>query len=51
MENTNQRVKFLDVGHGDSSIIYLDDNGSESVIIIDIVNSDKLLSELENNNN
>lgn len=50
MENTNQRVKFLDVGHGDSSIIYLDDNGSESVIIIDIVNSDKLLSELENNN-
>lgn len=23
MESENQRVKFLDVGHGDSSVIYL----------------------------
>ena len=51
MENINQKVKFLDVGHGDSSIIYLDDNnGLKSVIIIDIVNSDKLLTELAINN-
>ena len=49
MVNINQRVKFLDVGHGDSSIIYLNDNCTESVIIIDIVNSDKLLAELKKN--
>lgn len=50
MESENQRVKFLDVGHGDSSVIYLN-NGSlenENVVIIDIVDSDKLLEELTN---
>lgn len=49
MENENQRVRFFDVGHGDSSVIYLN-NGSlekENVVIIDIVDSDKLLEELE----
>lgn len=50
-ESENQRVKFLDVGHGDSSVIYLHDFGSEEkkVIIIDIVNTDKLLKELNAN--
>lgn len=45
MEHENQRVKFLDVGHGDSSIIYLE-NGK--VVVIDIVDADKLLMELAN---
>lgn len=51
MENENQRVKFLDVGHGDSSIIYLNNRNSENenVVIIDIVDSDKLLTELKKN--
>lgn len=49
MENANQRVKFLDVGHGDSSIIYLNNSHSENenVVIVDIVDSDKLLTELK----
>lgn len=49
MESENQRVKFLDVGHGDSSIIYLNsgDSENENVVIVDIVESDKLLKELE----
>ena len=49
MESENQRVKFLDVGHGDSSIIYLNsgDSENENVVIVDIVDSDKLLKELE----
>lgn len=44
----NQRVKFLDVGHGDSSVVYLNNPDSEEkkVIIIDIANADKLLTEL-----
>lgn len=48
MELENQRVKFLDVGHGDSSVIYLNSDHSENrnVIIIDIVDSGKLLAEL-----
>lgn len=48
MESENQRVKFLDVGHGDSSIIYLNSGHSENenVVIVDIVDSDKLLTEL-----
>lgn len=39
MESENQRVKFLDVGHGDSSIIYLNSGHSENenVVIVDIV--------------
>lgn len=42
MEIENQRVKFLDVGHGDSSIIYLNGGQSENenVVIIDIVDSE-----------
>ena len=44
MEHESQRVKFLDVGHGDSSIIYLE-NGK-----VAIVDADKLLMELENHN-
>lgn len=49
MEREDQRVKFLDVGHGDSSIIYFNSSHSENenVVIIDIVDSDKLLKELE----
>lgn len=49
MENENQRVKFLDVGHGDTSVIYLNNGDSkyENVIVIDIVDSNKLLVELE----
>lgn len=49
MENENQIVKFLDVGHGDSSIIYLNSGHSENenVVIVDVVDSDKLLAELE----
>ena len=43
MVQKNQGVKFLDVGHGDSSIIYFD-NGK--VAVIDIVNANKLLTEL-----
>lgn len=48
MESENQRVKFLNVGHGDSSIIYLNSGHSENenVVIVDIVDSDKLLTEL-----
>lgn len=48
MESENQRVKFLDVGHGDSSVIYLNSGHSENenVVIVDIVDSDKLLTEL-----
>lgn len=50
MASESQRVKFLDVGHGDSSIIYLSDDKLEdkNVIIVDIVDSDKLLTELKN---
>lgn len=50
MENEDQRVKFLDVGHGDSSIIYLNSGHpeNENVVIVDVVDSDKLLAELEN---
>ena len=49
MESENQRVKFLDVGHGDSSVIYLNSGHSENenVVIVDIVDSDKLLTELK----
>lgn len=49
MVNENHRVKFLDVGHGDSSIIYFngEDLENKNVIIVDIVDSDKLLSELK----
>lgn len=49
MGSENQRVKFLDVGHGDSSIIYLKSGYSmnKKVVIVDIVDSDKLLTELE----
>ncbi len=47
----NERVKFLDVGHGDSSVIYLKgkQSGNESVIIIDIADAEKLLEELNSN--
>lgn len=45
MESENQRVKFLDVGHGDSSIIYLNSGHSENENVV-IVDSDKLLTEL-----
>ena len=50
-ELENQRVEFLDVGHGDSSVIYLHDFDSEEkkVIIIDVANTDKLLKELDAN--
>ena len=37
MESENQRVKFLDVGHGDSSVIYLNSGHSmriENVVIV-----------------
>ena len=47
MASENQRVKFLDVGHGDSSIIYLNDEYSENVVIVDVADADKLLKELE----
>lgn len=49
MESENQRVKFLDVGHGDSSVIYLNSGclENENVVIVDIVDSDKLLEELK----
>lgn len=49
MDNENQIIKFLNVGHADSSIIYLNDTrqGDKMVIIIDVVNSGKLLNELE----
>lgn len=51
MGNGNLRVRFLDVGHGDSSVIYIQDvqSGNEKVVVIDIANADKLLSELSNN--
>lgn len=32
MGSENQRVKFLDVGHGDSSIIYLKSGDRKSVV-------------------
>lgn len=44
-----QRIKFLDVGHGDSSIIYLNSGELQNVVIIDIVDADKLLEELKAN--
>lgn len=49
MGSVKQKVKFLDVGHGDSSIIYLYNGSSENenIVIVDIVDSDKLLKELE----
>ena len=49
MKNVEQKVTFLDVGHGDSSVIYLRDvcSGCEKVIVIDIVDSEKLLMELK----
>lgn len=49
MKTVNQRVKFLDVGHGDSSIIYLNSDQSENqkVVVIDIADSDRLLTELK----
>ncbi|WP_313579992.1 ComEC/Rec2 family competence protein [Lacrimispora sp.] len=51
MENCNQVVKFLDVGHGDSSVIYLRENEFiHNTIIIDIPQSEKLLRELQENN-
>lgn len=52
VEKAYQRVRFLDVGHGDSSVIYLSNGQSENehVIVIDIVDSNKLLIELENHN-
>lgn len=45
-----QIVRFLDVGHGDSSVLYLKNrrSGNESVVVIDIADSDKLLTELTN---
>ncbi len=43
MEKEIQRTKFLDVGHGDSSIIYF---GDGKVVVIDIPDADKLLEEL-----
>ncbi len=51
MTNINQRVKFLDVGHGDSSIIYMKDSerDEQKVVILDIVDVDILLKELEVN--
>lgn len=51
MTRVNQRVKFLDVGHGDSAVVYLYNNYTEieNVIIVDIADSDKLLAELNHN--
>lgn len=47
----SQRIKFLDVGHGDCSVIYMqDDKGNLRTIVIDIPQSDKLLCELQENN-
>jgi len=44
-----QSVKFLDAGHGDSSVIYLNNNETKdsNVVVIDIADSNKLLKELE----
>lgn len=49
MAKESQRVKFLDVGHGDSSVIYLNGGQAENekVVVVDIVDSDKLFRELE----
>lgn len=51
MGNGNLRVRFLNVGHGDSSVIYIQDvqSGNEKVVVIDIANADKLLGELSRN--
>lgn len=45
---SSQKIKFLDVGHADSSVIYLNDRETNDIktIIIDIVNADKLINEL-----
>ncbi len=47
-----QKIKFMDVGHGDSSIIFLKDakHGTIQTIVIDIENADKIITELEKEN-
>ena len=45
-----KKVKFLDVGHADCSVIYfLNSNSIDKTIVIDIPKSDKLLDELDSN--
>lgn len=52
MVKTAQKIKFLDVGHGDSSVIFLKDTGCETAkaVIIDIVDADKAADELAREN-
>lgn len=45
-----QVVKFLDVGHGDSSVVFLNNHADIYTVIIDIPKSDKLLKELRDKN-
>ncbi len=51
LEFQPHRWKFLDVGHGDSAVIYMNDFHSDGVktIVIDIVDADKLINELVQN--
>lgn len=51
MLNDGEKIKFLDVGHGDSAVIYMNDFHSDGVktIVIDIVDADKLINELIQN--
>jgi len=51
MNNSIQQVKFLNVGHGDSSVIYLmsEEREIKHTIIIDIPDSVKLYKELDSN--
>ena len=48
MLSDGEKIKFLDVGHGDSAVIYMNDFhlGGVKTIVIDIVDADKLINEL-----
>lgn len=48
MANTTQKIKFLDVGHGDSAVIFLKDTDCHTTktVMIDIVDADKAVAEL-----
>lgn len=51
IKHCTQVVKFLDVGHGDSSVIYLNNRKNISnTVVIEIPQSSKLLKELADNN-
>lgn len=51
INKSTQVVKILDVGHGDSTVIYLNDHTINAItVVMDIPQSDKLLEELAAHN-